>query len=70
MAILLRGSHGGQHIGTCTEGGGHTEDTETARIKRNLSKGYIDFEKEEVMSSWVILAAPSATPPAQRVSDR
>ena len=44
----------------------YTEDTKKGGIKRNVSNGDCDFQKEEVMSSWVIAAALSASP-TQRV---
>ena len=38
--------------------GYYMEDTKIGGIKRNVSKGDLDLEKEEVMSFWVIAATP------------
>ena len=77
VVIVLRGSHGGRYVGSCAGIGGgklnlegsiyYTEDKKGA-LKRNLSKGDLDFEKEDVMSCWVV--TPAAQPAQERVLAR
>ena len=77
VVIVLRGSHGGRCVGSCAGIGGgklnlggsiyYTEDKK-GRLKRNISKGDLDFEKEEIMLCWVV--TPAAQPAQERVVAR
>ena len=77
VVIVLRGSHGGRYVGSCAGirggklnlGGSiyHTED-EKGTLKKNVSKGDLDFEKADVMSCWVV--TPAAQPAQERVLAR
>ena len=67
----------GLYIGSCSGLGGgklhpggtiyYTED-EKGGLKRTVSKGDLDFDKEDVMSCWVV--TPAHQPPQQRVLAR
>ena len=45
----------------------YTEDKKGG-LKRNVSKGDLDFEKQEIMSCWVV--TPAARPAQERVVAR
>ena len=73
VVVVLRGSHGGRYIWSCSglrggkqHPGGtiyYTEDKKGG-LQRNVSKG----DKEDVMSCWVV--TPAHPPPQQRVLGR
>ena len=72
--VVLQGSHGCRYVGSCAGIGGgklnlggsiyYTEDKKGA-LQRNVSKGDLDFEKEDVMLCWVV--NPAAQPAQERV---
>ena len=40
----------------------YTENAKSGAIKRNISKGDMDFVSEDVIGSWVISEAKTSTP--------
>ena len=79
VVVLLKGSHGGRYTGKCeSQGSGkmslsatryYTEDPKTGNLKRNMSKGDMDFVTEDVIGCWVIAEAKTSTP-GQRIAAR
>ena len=47
----------------------YTEDPKTGNLKRNISKGDMDFVTEDVIGCWVIAEAKTSTP-GQRIAAR
>ena len=77
VVVVLRGSHGGRYVGSCAGIGGgklhlggsiYYTENKKGGLKRNVSKGALDFDKEDVMSCWAV--TPAAPPPQQRVLAR
>ena len=79
VVVLLKGSHGGRYTGKCeSQGSGrtslsgtmyYTEDPKTGNLKRNISKGDLDFVTEHVIGCRVIAEAKTSTP-GQRIAAR
>ena len=79
VVLLLKGSHSGRYTGKCeSQGSGkmslsgtmyYTEDQKTGNLKRNISKGDLDFVTEDVIRCWVIAEAKTSTP-GQRIAAR
>ena len=79
VVLLLKGSHGGRYTGKCeSQGSGkmslsgtmyYTKDQKTGNLKRNISKGDLDFVTEDVIECWVIAEAKTSTP-GQRIAAR
>ena len=79
VVLLLKGSYGGRYTGKCeSQGSGkmslsgtmyYTEDQKTGNLKRNISKGDLDFVTEDVIGCWVIAEAKTSTP-GQRIAAR
>ena len=79
VVLLLKGSHGGRYTGKCqSQGSGkmalsgtmyYTEDPKTGNLKRNISRGDLDFVTEDVIGCWVIAEAKTSIP-GQRIAAR